>query len=469
MRVRDRAALAVAMIVLASSMGATPIQTVQVFFGNLHAHSNLSDGFFGTTPEAAYEFARIRGDLDFMSLSEHNHMMDGEETAALVQAASDSSSTSFAGLYGQEYSLYASPQNHTNIHGMPFSLYGSLNRRYRHVFENIIPSYTLMHPETPVVAGFNHPRDPERDYGLETDFASDWESFVEVMDPIVQLIAIANGPADTSHKGDDPDSFTEFMHWDISSSDVEAWFRYLSRGMHLAPKADHDTHSRSYGFRVATRTAVWLRGDLTRDNVLRALQARHTYATEDRNLRIIPSVSAEGLPSGAFLPGDIIEAGGISSLNIVLDITDSNEPDAGYTVDVYIGEEGGGEHPTRNFSMQADRQGNGQVSLSLPLAPESNSYFILHVRQFSDDPENTSDRDDAWLAPVWVRPTDAPQIAGEVFLDHGPEDEHAFTYSERSDVYHYAHCRIVERISLDNLQTAEAPPEGRRLHQGCPW
>lgn len=45
-------------------------QTLQVYFGNLHAHTSYSDG--SGTPAMAYDHARIAG-LDFMAITEHNH------------------------------------------------------------------------------------------------------------------------------------------------------------------------------------------------------------------------------------------------------------------------------------------------------------------------------------------------------------------------------------------------------------
>ncbi len=43
-----------------------------------------------------------------------------------------------------------------------------------------------------------------------------------------------------------------------------------------------------------------------------------------------------------------------------------------------------------------------------------------------------------------------------------------YAWSQRTAVYHYDSCCWVNRISPENLQRGDIPPEGRRLHQGCP-
>lgn len=40
--------------------------------------------------------------------------------------------------------------------------------------------------------------------------------------------------------------------------------------------------------------------------------------------------------------------------------------------------------------------------------------------------------------------------------------------SKNSAVYHLPGCRDIERIKPDNRVEYDAPPAGKRLHQGCP-
>lgn len=144
-----------------------------------------------------------------------------------------------------------------------------------------------------ILAGFNHPHNFDTDYGLESDYGGDWTTFIRDVDPFVQLIAIGNGPADANNKSYIPPQNVRFAHRDITKG---RWFQYLSHGMHLAPKADHDSHSPTYGFRVTSRTAVWIDGTFNRVSLIEALSARHCNSTEDMNLANLEQVGDGNLP-----------------------------------------------------------------------------------------------------------------------------------------------------------------------------
>lgn len=44
----------------------------------------------------------------------------------------------------------------------------------------------------------------------------------------------------------------------------------------------------------------------------------------------------------------------------------------------------------------------------------------------------------------------------------------SFAWSRRSEVYHFSQCVYVRNISPANLETGTSPPDGKRLHIGCP-
>src|SRR5215468_10273192 len=111
-------------------------QTLRVFFGNLHSHTAYSDGT--GTPKDAYDYARTKGKLDFLCISEHNHasaegtgndplklhiakdhtLYNGSRADSLISTANSINTSlagSFVALYGQEYSVIAHG-NHINIY-----------------------------------------------------------------------------------------------------------------------------------------------------------------------------------------------------------------------------------------------------------------------------------------------------------------------------------------------------------------
>ena len=419
---------------------------LRVYFGNLHAHSQLSDGNEETTPDEAYQLAKTRGQLDFLCLSEHNHMLTQTEMEELREAAAAATEPGFVALFGQEFSTIKKGFNHTNIHNYPLAIPESYNGHYRDVFEGLLRDFATQHPDSVLVAGFNHPNTIDTDYGLKSDYDGNWATFVTAMDPIVKLIAIGNGPADANSKSFTPAPGDDFLHRDVSTS---TWFAYLAKGMHLAPEIDHDTHSPTYGFRVDGRTAVWIDGALTRGNLLEALSKRHCYATEDRNLSIVPT-----LESG-FLPGDIVPVEVDGNLALDLSIADPDEAAATYRVEVWSAT-GSGKVPQRDDAQTVEHSGNGIVSIALSAAAPS--VHVVHVLQQSPGGP-CGKADDAWLAPIWIA-----EVAGDDLL----VDSYAFVGSKNSDVYHVANCKDVGRIKSENLRYYDSAPEDKRLHSGCP-
>jgi len=102
-----------------------------VFFGNLHAHTTLSDG--SGAPTNAFTMARNTAKLDFLAVTEHNHSAAAHPKEAAVfgtgiaaqhslyskltsaaNAADDDDD--FVALFGQEFSTISSG-NHMNVIG----------------------------------------------------------------------------------------------------------------------------------------------------------------------------------------------------------------------------------------------------------------------------------------------------------------------------------------------------------------
>jgi len=79
-----------------------PAKAWTAYFGNLHAHSEVSDGV--ETPAVAFEYAKTEGKLHFMCLSEHNHEVTKAELDQVRAAATASTTSGFVALQGQEYS-----------------------------------------------------------------------------------------------------------------------------------------------------------------------------------------------------------------------------------------------------------------------------------------------------------------------------------------------------------------------------
>lgn len=155
----------------------------------------------------------------------------------------------------------------------------------------------------------------------------------------------------------------------------------------------------------------------------------------------------------------IVEELNGSSLNITLNISDADEPNAQYTVDFYSGITGDGERASRVNELRQNLIGDGNVAVTINTEQETNSYYVIRVRQNSIDPVNGSDINDAWLAPIWVE---------DILTDEVEEHSAQFTSSRNSNLYHYVNCRFVGQIAAHNLLYHDSALTGKSLHLGCP-
>jgi hypothetical protein len=171
------------------------------------------------------------------------------------------------------------------------------------------------------------------------------------------------------------------------------YVRFLQLGFHLAPTGNQDNHHENWGSATEVRTAI-LSEQLTKPALLTALRARHTYATEDRNLKIIARI-------GGRLMGEVIQSqDSPTSPMLELRIQDEDEPDADYTVEVIRGKIGG---PLAGVAASHRIKGNTPAGSSISLGkvdfPQAGTFLFLRITQSSKAGD-----DRAWTAPVWWEP-----------------------------------------------------------------
>ena len=70
LRLDTRWNLAIGVMVLMMALDAPAQDKIQVFFGNSHSHTALSDGC--GTPAKAYDHARDVAGLDYLAITEHD-------------------------------------------------------------------------------------------------------------------------------------------------------------------------------------------------------------------------------------------------------------------------------------------------------------------------------------------------------------------------------------------------------------
>lgn len=386
-----------AIVILATLASAATAQTSAVRFGNLHGHTSYSDG--SGTPDEAFAMACGAG-LDFFAITEHNHAKgDGSgdrkdgiliATQPALYRSGPNSLVKMADaanqpgacvtLYGQEFSTISSG-NHVNIFDID-QVIDVPNGRF-----DILLEWLKHHPDqgqAQPLMQFNHPESGRRslkDYGRD-DFSGGEEDWVQTMTPHVSLIEIMNAPA-----------LRDGQHQRTTIREGQ-FFRYLNLGFHLAPSAGQDNHYRNWGTSTDARVAV-IAPDFSRRGIIEALRARHAYATEDKNLRVV-------FRSGGALQGDIVDPPALGAeLPLSVEIVDDDEPDAVYRIDVFKDVAGGkpASSPVETFELAGDQP--------VPVALEGirletlGEYVLLRITQFSNQDEEHAEDDRLWTAPIW--------------------------------------------------------------------
>jgi hypothetical protein len=362
---------------------------LNIYFGNLHAHTSYSDGV--ETPDKAYAYARDVAKLDFLAITEHNHLMGGfqstpekrrelyvgKEPASLVNAAKRlTEDGKFVALYGQEFSSM-SKGNHVNVFEVPEPI-EVMNGAFHTLLE-----WMKKHSDStgrPAVLQLNHPAlgRPGRttvgrlDYGRD-DFGDD-AGWVRAMGGAASLIELLNGepPADK------PDTRAPQImdHF---------YLVFLQLGFRVAPTGNQDNHRANWGVATEARTAI-MAPALTTRALIDAMRARRVYATEDRNLRVWIRVNGHWC-------GDILRTPSREA-RIDIRIEDSDEPEAEYTVEAFSGEVGGDMATIAGtLELRGDTASHSMPGIRLD---RNNQYVFFRITQAGKVPDR------AWTAPVWL-------------------------------------------------------------------
>ncbi|MEM2899824.1 MAG: PKD domain-containing protein, partial [Thermoplasmata archaeon] len=119
---------------------------LNIYIGNLHSHTELSDG--EGTPAEAYTYARDIAKIDVLGITDHTNMLTTSEWTTLKNAASMyTSNGNFVALYGQEFGSL-SDFGHANIWECPSLCPLNTN--------DLAGFYSWLDSQN-AISGFNHP------------------------------------------------------------------------------------------------------------------------------------------------------------------------------------------------------------------------------------------------------------------------------------------------------------------------
>ncbi len=337
----------------------TANEEYNVYYGYLHAHSELSDG--EGTPDEAYSYARDEGGLDFFSLTDHGELMQlwpWENRWEQLKAAAEA---------------HYAPGEYVTLWGFEWSnpLLGHMNFLNTDDYTSFLTDFGLVDAFAWLAARpegfgkFNHPGEYDL---LWIEFFHFTRLFPEVWE---QMVGIENW------NGNNP--FDDYYYSGSWNNDYSYWDVGNRRGWYLGAEGAQDNHSPNWGTRNDMRVGV-LATELTREAIIDAYRQRRFFSTEDKDLEL--DFRSHGFPMGARLDSALPRVFEVSACDGSGDIFQE--------VRLY-----------RNGDQIAVQAVDGNcVDASFSDTFSYPAYYYVMVRQ-TDDQDGNGRPDEAMSSPIW--------------------------------------------------------------------
>jgi hypothetical protein len=263
--------------------GAPSIGGYNVYYGDLHNHCNFDDaGHAAGTPDQAYNYARNTAGMDFLGLAPHDMYITSSEWDALGVAADAATVNGyFVGFRGFEWTT--TPLGHIAI--VNTGDYCTSTQTATNTFAEI-SSWIDARPGC--VAFLNHP-------GRQDATGAEFDHLV--IPPAANVVGM--------ELWNKTDPFSVYYYNDgyTSNDNNKSYFdEAISRGWRIGASGAGDNHSGTWGTASPYRLAI-LANNLTRAELLAALQARRFFSTLDKNIAL--SFKINGSEMGSTIAGDI--------------------------------------------------------------------------------------------------------------------------------------------------------------------
>lgn len=356
--------------------------TFQRYFGQLHSHTQYSDG--AGSLESALAYIKALPDsanVDFVAFTDHSNYFDKSGAAnpegalydmSLASAASQNlwneyksavaafnkeNAGSMVAIAGFEMTWSGGPGhiNTFNTPGIVSRNNTTLNNKTKDA--GLQAYYKLLSQTEGIdsISQFNH---PGTTFGNFIDFGY-WDA---VVDTRMYMVEVGNGEGQIGAGGYYPS--------------YEQYIMALDKGWHVAPTNNQDNHKGRWGNANDARDVI-LTDDFTEDGIYEALRARRMYATEDKNLELDYTVNGN-------MMGSIIDVP--EKLNFEISFNDPDRTDSIAKVELVVNS----GKVAYTWDSAADL---AKGSVSVELAPEYTYYFVRVTE---------GDGDLAVTAPVWV-------------------------------------------------------------------
>lgn len=328
-----------------------------LYFGQLHAHTDISNG--AGSVEEAFQYASQVDGLDFFAVTDHSDSFDNADMGAIdadgadisadwaagKQAAASVTGEDFVGLFGFEMTW---PEDKQLGHISTFNTPG-WQTRDQEAFTNVTAAlenyYKALTSVPGSVSQFNHPDTVHGDFERFDHYSPQY-------DAVVSLLEVAG-----------EDGVVDCEYYDLA----------LDEGWHVAPTNNQNNHNGQWGDASEARTVV-LAKSLTEEALYAAMKDRRVYATQDSDLAIYYELN--GTVMGSIIPKS-------EEAEITVFLSDPTDEAIG-SVEVVAD---GGEAIARQWVETPTKM----LELSVP---SGCSYYYLRVTQL--------DGDVAVTAPVWM-------------------------------------------------------------------
>ena len=358
--------------------------TYQPYFGQLHSHTQYSDG--SGTLDSALSYIRSLPDsanVQFVAFTDHSNYFDSKNAPNVEAALYDTSlvkdsdashswktykdtiaqfnkdnAGDMVAIGGFEMTWSGGPGhiNTFNTPGIVSRNNSTLNNKTADAGMKAYYALLSQAEGAASISQFNH---PGTTFGNFKDF-NYWDP---VIDSRMYMVEVGNGEGAIGAGGYYPS--------------YEQYIMALDKGWHLAPTNNQDNHKGKWGNANDARDVI-LTDSFTEEGIYEAIRALRMYATEDKNLELTYTVN------GLMMGSSITEVP--DKLNIEVTVNDPDASDSIAKVEV-VANSGKVAYTWDNAAQLK----SGKLSVTLD---PSYSYYFIRVTQ--------KDGDLAVTSPVWV-------------------------------------------------------------------
>lgn len=413
-------------------------QTLNYYFGNLHAHTAYSDGNKDATtsgcnnPACSFAYAKASLHFDFLGISEHNHSAAGLNISnfhsGYTQAQSANQEGVFLCLWGIEWGVTTNPgDGHVVVYGFGNQLLGweagnydiyvaksDYDALFKKVKNNPNAFCYLAHP------GYN-------DFSYLTS-----NPYNATYDSAIVAVPFRSGLAFS----------TNTSYSDYPSGDYFNYYRILlSKGYKIGCGYDHDNHYTTFGRNNAGRLVI-VTPSLTTTNFFNAMKNMHFYGSDDWNAKIDFKINSTEI------------MGNISTASVNPTVTVVHNDDDGELADsikVWSGISGSGVYPA---VVSVVKSNNTLVYVDTNISNNVQKYYFIEIIQQDGQRIVTS--------PIWYTKDPLSSIASfnntasDVLIFPNPANDQLHIACSQSNckvkIYDML-SNLIENIYLDDKNT----------------